>query len=182
MRPSLAAALALVSACLGVLVGRATVVPAATPLDPHTTAVPQWSVEGIERELAEINRSLGRLVAAGGGTERLPRPAEPGAELSESPTREGASVAARSQLEPDLPPVARDRVLDISKWRQDAAVRQSWMFAGERTMLDVLGTPSRVYTAQGTQNEYWVYEDQETVTLTFRNGRLLDVQSVPAPR
>ena len=145
------------------------------------------STQGALVDLREVEKELSSIRATLEGLLTKPAPVlradagDPSSLRAPEPPRADRRVEP-AQLTPvehgSLAALNPEPVQEVGDWKEKEAVRRKWLFSPEESVLKTLGTPSRIYTAQGVDNEYWVYElDESAVTLTFRHGRLLDVKT-----
>jgi hypothetical protein len=91
-------------------------------------------------------------------------------------TDQGQGVT-RDLDSPGLPP-DQDHLRELDASVRDGASRAKWLFLDERLALRHFGTPTRVWTAQGSLAEYWDYDlgEGRVLTLVFNRGRLIDAR------
>jgi len=179
---------------LGVLVLQETTTRTGSPTSGVTQADLENAIakalRGVEKQIADLRESAESRLdrPAGGGAARegtSSRSPPPPADSVEPPVRAKRPAATpRTSREP-LPVANFDRLREIRRFGDDAAVRRRWLFLSEDEALDEFGAPDAIYFGDQGE-ERWEYAiplgtdsdgdgegDVEVVTLIFREQRLL---------
>jgi hypothetical protein len=155
--------------------------PSSGQVVPQVAASQLEHLGALERRMAQLGSAIDRLsesVAAGtAAAHAASLPVSAGGSAT-SPRDDEDAIGAVRDLGSPLPLPNEQRLSELSAASSDGTHRRRLLFAREHDVLQHLGGPSRVWTAQGGSAEYWEYETAsgQKLTLVFHRGRLIDVR------